>query len=142
MQDNRERGLLAIFERVKIAKNSGALAVAAFKRSPTVPIAEAHLPCIFMIEGVDDIVKPSTRNPLGYPAYRDLEVTLEIISNAATDVKELYRNVRVAVFKDGAVVTNNTFIRETRTEGPTGYGLPDVLGMRLVLILSYMDEGI
>ena len=142
MQDNREIGLLAIYNRIKAAKDADALVVLSFKRSPTVPVNEAALPCIFMIEGVDDIVKPATRNPLGYPAYRDLEVTLEIISNAATDVKQLYRDVRLAVFKDGSTVTKNTFIREIRTEGPTGYGLPNVLGMRLVLILSYMDEGI
>lgn len=142
MQDNREIGLLAIYNRIKAAKEANTLVVTSFKRSPTKPIDENKLPCIFMIEGVDEVVKPSTRNPLGYPASRDLEVTLEIVSSATTDIKKLYRDVRLAVLKDGAVVTKNTLIREARTEGPTGYGLPDILGMRLVLLLSYMDEGI
>lgn len=142
MQDNREIGLLAIYNRIKAAKTAATLVVKTFKRSPTEPIDASNLPCIFMIEGVDEIVKASNRNPLGYPAGRELEVTLEIVSSTTTDIKQLYRDVRLAVFKDGATVTKNTFIRESRTEGPTGYGLPDILGIRLILLLSYMDEGI
>jgi hypothetical protein len=72
-----------------------------------------------------------------------LEVTLEIVSGRDADIKSLYRKVRSAVFDGGVVVADdNTFIREIRTEGPVGYGLPDVTSIDFVLLLSYNDAGI
>jgi len=137
---NRENGLLEIYNRVKNDKDS--LGLRAFKRTPTKPIDENFLPCVFMIEGVDDVVKPATRNNTGYPCVRNLEVTLEIVTDRDTDIKKLYTDVRSVVFNGGVIVAdNNTFIREIRAEGPTGYGLPDVLGMQLVLMLVYTDMG-
>ena len=57
------------------------------------------------------------------------------------DIKKLYRNVRSVVLADNPIVADNTFIREIRTEGPNGYGLPNVIGMQLVLAMFYTDEG-
>ncbi len=138
---NREDGLLELYDRIRNARE--ALGLRAFKRTPTKPIDENLLPCIFMIEGVDDIVDHSSRTQAGYPCKRVLEVTFEMITDRDVDIKVLYRNVRSVLFSEGVIVADdNTFIREIRTEGPTGYGLPDVLGMRLVLVLSYTDKGI
>jgi len=138
---NREAGLVEIYDRIAAARV--ALGLAAFMRTPTKPIDESKLPCIFMLEGVDDIVKYSARTKTGYDCNRLLEVTLEMVGNRDTDVKMLYREVRSVLFSGGVVVADgNTFIREIRTEGPTGYGLPDVTGIRLVLALSYVDKGI
>ena len=137
---NREDGLLELYNRIYTAKNE--LGLKGFKRSPTKPVDEEFLPCIFMVEDVDEIIDHSSRNQTGYPCKRVLEVTLEIVSDREADIKKLYRDVRTVVFADGVVVADDqTFIREIRTEGPTGYGLPDVLGMRLVLALVYTDKG-
>ena len=138
---SRESGLNEIYTRVKDAKD--ALGLKAFKRTPTKPITEEFLPCIFMHEGIDEITEHSARTQAGYPCKRVLEVTLEMVTDRDADIKQLYTDVRTVVFGGGVIVAdNNTFIREIRTEGPTGYGLPDVLGMQLVLVLSYTDAGI
>jgi len=137
----REEGLLELYKRVKDERE--ALGLMAFKRTPTMPINEDKLPCVFMIEGPDEITKYASRGQTGYPVDRVLEVTFELVSNRDLDIKTLYRGVRSAIFVGGIVVADkSTFIREIRTEGPTGYGLPDVTGMRLVLALRYTDDGV
>lgn len=136
----REEGLLEVYNRILNAKD--VLGLKGFKRTPTSPVTEQYLPCIFMIEGVDEVVTHSSRGSSGFPCRRALEVTLEIVTNKDVDIKKLYRDVRSVIFSEGVIVADdNTFIREIRTEGPTGYGLPDVLGMRLVLALSHNDKG-
>ena len=144
---NREDALLEIYERLKA--NRTVLGIKTFKRTPTSPIIEADLPCIFMSEETDSVLEHSKRNKTGYPAKRVLEVVLEIIVTDATNIKQLYLDMRSVVFTQrgtdpavfNPVLAQNTFINENRTEGPTGYGLPDVIGMRLVLDLVYTDNG-
>ncbi len=143
----REEGLQEIFERVKL--NRTTLGLKAFKRTPTEPINDNQMPCIFMHEGIDKVVEHSSRHKVSYPVKRVMIVTLELVTNKSTDIKELYRNVRRIVFTQrgtdppitNPVIANQTFISENRTEGPTGYGLPDVLGMSLVLDMFYIDNG-
>lgn len=139
--DKREDGLVEIYRRIKAAKDLGTLDILSFQRSPTVPVNTVDMPCVFMIEGEDEIVKRASRDIFGYPAERNLEIVLELIVQGSADIRKLHKDLRIAVLKDGASVTTNTFIREVRTEGPTGYGLPDVLGIRFVLSMTYMDEG-
>lgn len=149
---NREDGLVEIYERIKARRSE--LNLITFKRTPTTPIRKEKLPCIFMSEDVDNVIEHSKRNKTGYPARRVLEVSLEIIVSKDVDIKQLYFDVRRAVFMDKEavwadnapisftpVLAKNIFINENRTEGPTGYGLPDVIGMRLVLDLIYTDKG-
>lgn len=144
---NRENALLEIYERLK--ENRISLGIATFKRIPTQPITEDDLPCIFMSEETDNVIEYSKRNKTGYPAKRVLEVGIEIIASREINIKQLYSDIRRVVFaKRGTDLTefnpnldSNTFIHENRTEGPTGYGLPDVVGMRLVLDLVYIDNG-
>jgi len=138
--ETRELGILEIIDRLKTYKD--VLGLKTFKRSPTTPISETNLPCVFLHEDIDEIIKESGRGGLGYPATRTLEVVLEIVTGGTADVRQLYLKVRAAVLKDGCRIAPNTFIKEIRTEGPTGYGLPDVLGMKLVFALTYQDEGI
>lgn len=135
----REDGLDTVYQRIYDSKET--LGLKGFKRSPTKPIDEQYLPCIFMIEGIDEVSTISQRGQFGYPMRRELEVVLEIVSSREYDIKQLYRDVRSVILADTPVVAENTFIREIRTEGPTGYGLPDVLGMRLVLAMFYTDKG-
>lgn len=149
---NREEGLIEIYERIKARRDD--IGLKTFKRTPTSPVREEMLPCVFMSEDVDNVIEHSKRNKTGYPARRVLEVDLEVIAVREADVKSLYLAVRRAVFMDrnaawtdndpnsfNPIIAENTFINENRTEGPTGYGLPDVIGMRLVLDLVYVDKG-
>ncbi len=135
---NREAGVQEIYNRIKAARHT--LGIAACKRTPTKPITEYKMPCVFIIEGVDIVLKDNSRNPLGYPSRRQLEVILEIIVERDVDIRALYTGIRSAVLSD-ATVAKNTFVMEIRTEGPSGYGLPDVSGMNLVLALTYTDNG-
>jgi hypothetical protein len=104
-----------------------------------------------MLEGTDTIIKRASRNNLGYPATRDLEVIIELVVNKkdTPDIKGLFVDLRKAVFTvidsdpvmQTSIVADNVFIQENRTEGPIGYGLPDIEVMRLVLDLIYIDGG-
>jgi len=137
--NNRELGLQEIYNRVSAAKDT--LGLKAFKRTPTSAIDEKYLPCIFMIEGMDEVTEINQRGRFGYPMRRQFEVVLEIVTEGTFDVKKLYRDVRTVILAGTPTVADGTFIREIRTEGPTGYGLPNMLGMRLVLLMFYTDDG-
>jgi len=141
----REAALDEIAARVTDAKN--ALGLLGFRRTPTRPIDEKYLPCIFMIEGDDEITDPSARTATGYGAKRVLELNIEIVAHkSSTDIKQLYRDVRSVVLRPNerggnVMADGSTFIVEKRTEGPIGYGLPDIIGMTLVLAMPYTDDG-
>lgn len=148
--DKRELGLEEIFDRVKVKKDD--LGVVAFHRTPTNPVNEDNMPCVIMHEGDDYIIKAASRNNHGYPATRLLEVILEVIVKDG-DARALTRQIRGVVFSEKNVTPQvinphlipgdkTTFIRESHTEGPSGYGLPGLLGMRLVLELIYIDGGL
>lgn len=144
--NNREDGLQEIYERLKA--NREALGIKTFRWTPTQPATEEELTCIFMSEEKDEILDKSKRNKTGYPARRVLEVVIEIIVLENVDVKSLFRNIRRVIFTERGtsppvftpIVAKNTFISENRTEGPTGYGLPGIKGMVLVLDLVYTDN--
>lgn len=147
--ENRELGLLEIKARIKLDRV--ALGLTSFKRTPTRPSSDTDLPCVFMIEGIDTIFKRASRNKLGYPAQRSLEVAIELLVNkqATPDIKGLFLELRKTVFKVrdsnpaeySPIIADNVFINENRTEGPVGYGLPDIKVMRLILDLIYTDGG-
>jgi hypothetical protein len=148
----KEEALVEIKARIKTVKVS--LGLVTFVRTPTVPVDIPEMPAVFMIEGVDHINKYSSRSSIGYPAKRIAEVVVELITAEKdsdgnyVDIKSMYRTVRSAIMinanpllKEDGSVDPTVFIREARTEGPSGYGLPDVVGMRLVLELFYIDKG-
>ena len=148
MSDNRELGLVEIYTRIKNARANNILDIDSFKRTPTKPVQKSDLTCILMIEGDDVIIKKSSRSTTGYPAQRLLEVTIEVIGLKTVDIKTITRLLRTVVFTDrvtnqpSSIVAENVFINENRTEGPMGFGMPNVIGMRLVLDLVYTDNGI
>lgn len=148
--ENKELGLLQI--KARIAADKTDLGITSFKRTPTEPASMKNLPCIFMLEGTDLIIKKSARGKMGYPCQRLLEVVIELVINnkkTTEDIKVLFKKVRETIFKEigsnpavyNPVIADNVFINENRQEGPTGYGLPDIEAMRLVLDLIYTDEG-
>ncbi len=147
--DNREDALTELYERIK--ENRMDLGLVSFKRTPTNPISDANMPCVVMLEGTDSIVAHSSKNSVGYPVRRALEVTLELITTKDIAIKTVLRDLRRIVFTERGTdppvysarllpADRTGFIQESRTEGPTGYGLPNVLGMSLVLDLVYTDE--
>jgi hypothetical protein len=147
--DNREDSLLELYERIKANRTD--LGLVSFKRTPTVPVDESEMPCLIMLEGTDSIIAHSSKNSSGYPVRRVLKVTLELIVTKDVAVKTLLKNLRRIVFTERGTdppiynarllpSTRTGFIQETSTEGPTGYGLPNVLGMSLVLDLVYTDD--
>jgi len=143
---NRELGLEEIYERIKSRR--AVIGVKTFKRLPTAPIQDSDMPCIFMLEEIDNVIKQTSRGNTGYPVRRVLEVILELVTTKDVDIKAMYRRMRQAVFSIidsdpvvyNARIADNVFINENRTEGPVGYGLPDILAMRLVLDLVYTDD--
>ena len=148
MTDNREDALVEIYNRVK--DNRTELGLTSFKRTPTAPISDSDMPCLLMLEGNDGIVSSSSKTNTGYPVRRVLEVTLELVTDGDTDIKSMLRDVRRVVFTqrdtdpplyDAKLLPNNRTgsISENRMKGPDGYGLPNVLGMSLVLDLVYTD---
>ncbi|MCP3683859.1 MAG: hypothetical protein GY861_14335 [bacterium] len=147
--ENREAGLLEI--KARIAASRTTLGITSFKRTPTRPSTLKDLPCVFMLEGDDIILKRASRSKTGYPAKRALEVTIELVVNKkdTTDIKTLFLALRKTVFMVigsdpqtfNPIVADGVFINENRTEGPMGYGLPDIKAMRLVLNLNYNDGG-
>lgn len=141
---DREAGLVEIYERLKA--NRVTLGVKTFKRNPTEPIVAEDLPCIFMIENDDVIIKRSSRK-ITDPKTRKLDTSIELVTSDDVDIKTLFLAVRKVIFTErdsdpaeySTRVTDTAFIDENRTEGPLGYGLPNVLGMALHLDLVYKD---
>ena len=123
---NRDEGLTEIYERIKA--NRVELGIITFKRTPTAPIKNEDLPCVFMMEGVDNIIEHSKRSRTGYPAKRALEVRLELVTDSSTDIKQLYFDLRRIVFSQrnsdpvvfNPVIAENTFINENRTFARAG----------------------
>lgn len=148
--ENREEALLEIVERIKLKKTE--LGLISFRRLPNRPSELEDLPCLFMLEGIDRIVKRASRDTLGYPATRVLEIPFEIVVNerSSFDVKVINQGLRRAIFQIrnsdppeySSRIAENTFIQENRTEGPTNYGLPDIESMRLIIDLTYIDGGL
>ena len=145
----REDALLELYTRIKANKTE--IGLKSFKRTPTEPINDKDMPCLVMLEGNDNIMSHSSKNNTGYPVRRALSVTLELITTKKTDIKTMLRILRKVVFtergSDPPFYNARLFldgraalIQENRTEGPNGYGLPDVLGMSLVLELVYSDD--
>ncbi len=134
----RELALTEIYDR--IAADRVTLGINSFKRAPATPLDPDKLPCVTMIEGVDEVIKVNSRGSSIYPARRVMQIVLELSTSSDTDIKTLYSSVRNTVLGTSQVALN-TFISELRTEGPAGYEIPNTQGMRLVLALVYTDEG-
>lgn len=151
--DYRELGMDKIKQRLIADKD--VLGLKSLKRNSNDPISKSEMNAIYIFEGRDTITEHASRGFLGYPAKRLLEVDVEIITKNNRDgtaIKTLYNNVRRAVFCDKIIDTNTTYvpnpiladnvaIRELRTLGPGLYDVPELIGIKLVLGLIYIDNG-
>lgn len=147
--DSRELGLVEVYERIKAKRSE--IGLLTFKRTPTKPLDPKNTPLCVMLEDEDNIIKRSSRGVSPYPAVRRLEVHLEIICNETThQVKPMYSLLRKAVFTNRDAinpqidfrVAKGVTVSESRSEGPYPYGVPNLIGMRLILNLEYTDEGV
>ena len=137
-----------IFERIKA--NRVTIGLKTFRKTPTSQAKVEEMPICFMVYGKDSIVKKSSRsssfkNRSG--DMRSVEIILELIANKTEDVFAIFEKVRETVLEDihplkniDGTVDTTTFMIEDRTEGPIGYGLPDVEAMIFVINLVYLDK--
>lgn len=153
--DYRELGLTKIKER--LIQDKDALGLKSIKRNSNDPISKDMMNAVFILEGRDYITEHASRSFIGYPAKRMLEVDIEIVTKNDRDgkaIKELYQKVRRTVLCDRTVnpdlsitynpnpiLADNTAIRELRTLGAGLYDIPELIGMKLVLGLYYIDYG-
>ena len=137
--NKREEGLVEIYNRIKVARVE--LGIVQFRRSPTTTLDK--VPMCIMLEDMDEILKRPSRGRLSYPCLRNVDIILELAVNEnVTDIRSLILDLRRVVFAGGITVAEKTIIEELRLEGPFGYGVPDILGMRLILGMVYTDDGI
>jgi hypothetical protein len=106
----------------------------------TTAIKADELPCIFLGVGDDPITGYSNRGYLGYPATRMAQVIVELVVESGTDLKTMFEKLRKAILENYQT-SDTSAIRELRTIGPTGYNVPGVKGVSLILGLRYIDTG-
>jgi len=154
MEDFRTKSLLEIKRR--IVRDKELLELVSFNWNTNSPISKTTVPSIYMFEGRDVIEKYHQGNKLGYPARRHLEVNIEVVAKSdrnAAGIKTLLQKVKRTVFCDregegdsivwtpNPTVAQNSFIRELRTKGPGTYEVPELVGIKLVVGLWYIDNG-
>jgi len=149
MIDYRELGLTAIKDR--IINDKDFLSINSIFRNSNNPIDKSLLNSVYIFEGKDVITDHSSKNFLGYPARRMLEVEIELITNADRDgkgIKSFYQNLRKTilceknedVYTPNPILAENTVVRELRSFGPALYKVPELIGMKMVLGLYYIDN--
>jgi hypothetical protein len=116
-----------------------------FIEVPTEAAKVEQLPVCNMVYGVDKIVKRSSRSAspsrASIPNVRAAEIMLELIASKSSNVTEITKQVRDAVLADIHPIAGDpsTYMEEDRTEGPVGYGLPNVEATILVINLIYPE---
>ena len=136
----REQGLLEIRNRLKSLMQSYPLKY--FKRSPTRTITQDDVPALLILEGEDIIIKRSSKNYLGYPLQRALEIIVEIWDfTEDSDVKQLREEVLKEALENNGILAEGIIVREKKTIGPFNLNVPDVLAMQIVFEMVYRDDG-
>ncbi len=137
---NKNTALKSIFQSIKDAKST--IGIKTFRwAADDVTIKQEELPCVFMGVGADSISQYGTRDYLGYPATRIAQVVLELVVEKGTDIDTMIQSLRKTVLTNYKI-SNDSIIRELSVVGPTGYNLPGIKGMSLILGLRYIDNGI
>jgi hypothetical protein len=160
--DYREASLEEIARRIK--RDRDLLNLKSFKWNSNDPVNKINIPAIYMFEGRDTIKEYISRNKIGYPCKRHLEVNIEMIveneSSIKDDFKKLkifYQKVRRSVFCDrediirdevksivwtpNNTLAKNSYMLELRTKGPNTYEIPELIGMKMVVGVWYDDFG-
>ncbi len=142
-QDDRELGVVEVYDRLTPMLESYPLK--RLDRTPADSAEKDDMPCIFVIEGEDPIIKYSSRSNLGYPCYRKLQLIVEVWELASSGdnavVKLLTNEARKAILANEGVLLKGVVIRESKVIGPFNLGVPNTVGMRLFFDLPYKDEG-
>ena len=149
--DYRELGISNIKQR--LIDNKDNLSLKTLKRNSNDLVDKSSVNAIYIFEGRDNIVEHNSRNFLGYPARRMLELEIEIVAKNDRDgkaIKDLYQKTRLAILCDkdndnytpNSTVADGVIIRELRTDGPHLYEIPELIGMRIVIGLYYTDYGV
>lgn len=140
----------------RILRDKDILGLKTFNWNTNSPISKLNVPSIYMFEGRDVIKDYADRTPLGYPAKRHLEINIEVVTKIdrnAAEVKALLQKVRRSVFCNRSgeegnyiwipnqIVADNSRILELRTKGPGLYEVPELVGIKLVIGLWYIDYG-
>lgn len=142
--------VLAVAEIKKRIKNAKvALGMKTFHYNPQRGLRADELRAVCLTEGIDDIIRRSSRNPRGLPLDRLVELIIDVVDlkTDTSNINKVCIDVREAIMQDiypvvvDEKVDHTTFLSELRIEGPFGYGLPDVEGIRLILGLNYIDTG-
>lgn len=148
----RDRSLTEIYERIKRDRDQTGIKSLIWNKNTTVE--KNNIPVIFLIEGKDIIKKHNSRNKVGYPARRELEIEIAIATKDKESLWDVYQKTRRAIFctrKDtlgliswtpNNIVEENSFIVELRTSEPITYNDPAAIGISLIIGLSYVDYGI
>ena len=135
--ENREKTLVEIKARIVAIVDDHNLKTV--KRVPTSPITEKAIPAVLFLEGNDDIIKKGSSRWNSYPKVRQMQVIAEVWTKTGeVDVKTLYTVVRNAIF---ATPYEGVELVETGSYGPFNNGVPGVLGMQLIMALTYIDVG-
>ena len=138
-----------IYERIKAERTT--IGIKTFKDTPDVPAKAEECPVLTMTVGVDDIIKRSSRTATasrkGESDIRSADIHFEMVVNKTTDDPlQLMLGVRKAILADIHPLKNvddsidyTTFIVESHSVGPLGYGVPNLLVAILVIKLVYTD---
>lgn len=142
----KDESIIEIKRRIYVQRAT--IGLNKFRYAPTTPIELDDCPACVMIEGIDDIIKRSSRTTPTTNGYTRLaEIIIEVIAEKDANgmpetIKSIFRQVKSAVLENIHPVPEqkqSVFMQEARTEGPMGYGIPNALIMRLVLELMYQD---
>jgi hypothetical protein len=134
---NRKLAIEELKNRLKTAAVE--LGLKDLKINPSTPIDGKKLPAIYMHTGPDVVVKPGSQRWHGYPAIREAELVIELFDKESGDIDELCKKVKTIVFSEKPA--NLNMMRETRSFGPTGFGLPGVLFAQIFIAMTYVDHG-
>lgn len=148
----RDKSLTKIYERIK--RDRIELGIKSIVWNKNTTVEKDNIPVIFMIESKDIIKKHDSRNKIGYPARRELEIEIAIAAKDKESLWDIYQKTRRAIFctREDSIesitwvpnnlVEKNSFIVETRTNEPVTYKDPVAIGISLIINLSYVDYGI
>lgn len=138
MQDKID-GIQAIYQRIADAKDGIGLKTFRWTHESTV-IKSENLPCVFVGNGPDNIIKYNDRHYQGYPARRLAQVYIELVTKASDDINAMYSLLRQVILSD-IKVSKTGIIRELKSIGVQNYNMPDIKAITLVLGLNYIDSG-
>lgn len=145
----RIAGCKGIYERVK--ENRVTIGLKTFVEVPTSQAKIEQLPICFMNYGIDSIIKRSSRSSYssrkGERSMRSLEVIFQIVASKSDNVVSIFQKMRSAILSDihpikdeNDVIDFSVYMYEERSEGPVGYGIPDVEVFVFVITLIYPDD--